>query len=257
MRKLLFTGVVRPERAQLTIGNVAHQLDLASGTTCQVKFNVFNNQLSALVEAEESEDIYTLRNIVKGTIELVTDIVGFVRGYAYDVEIVKVINEDLELSHVFGIQIPALEERNKRTEPEAVNHIYPLCLGVDGKYLKRALSDLGMAIRHADDTPFYCFRAIESLKQYFGYVTGKTEDKEQWQEMTRAIGDHRTTVEPIRKLAFPARHGLPDATTDDERKNLFFSAWEIVEAFINFRLKETGSNYVFQPAGLASGPASG
>lgn len=257
MRKLLFTGVIRPERAQLTIGTVEHQLELASGTTCQVKFNVFNNQLSALVEAEESEDIYTLRNVVKGTIELITDIIGFVRGYAYDVEIVKVVNEDLELSHVFGIQIPALEERNKRTVPDAVNYIYPLCLGADGKYLKRALGDLGMSIRHADDTAFYCFRAIESLKQYFGYVTGKTEDKEQWQEMTKAIGDHRTTVEPIRKLAFPARHGLPEAITDEERKNLFFAAWEIVEAFINVRLKETGSNYVLQPTGFALGSADG
>lgn len=252
MRRLLFTGVVRPERAQLTIGNVEHQIDLVSGTKCRVKFNVSANQLSALVEAEESEDIYTLRNVIKGTIELVTDIIGFVHGYAYDVEIVKVVSEDLELSQVFGMQIPALEERNKHREPEAVNYIYPLCLGADGKYLKRALGDLGMAIRHADDTAFYCFRAIESLKQYFGFISGKIEDKDQWLEMTKAIGDHRDMVEPIRKRAFPARHGLPEATTDGERKDFFFATWEIAEAFINFRLKETGSNYVFQSNGLAS-----
>lgn len=257
MRRLTFTGTIRPERAVLSIGKIAHEIQLASGNKCVVMFDAYNNQLTAVVECDYKEDIYTLRNVVKSTVELVTDIIGFIRGYAYDVEVVKVVSEDLSLSHVFGIDIPALAERNKGVEPEAVNHVYPLCMDTEGMYLKRALSDLAMAMRHADDTAFYCFRAIESLKQFFAYRTGRATDKEQWTAMAAALGDYKDAIEPIRTRAFPARHGIPPPTTDEERKNMFFTAWEIVEAFVNFRLKETGSNYKLQPTQNASGALRG
>lgn len=247
MKKHFFTGVIRPERAVLSIGNIMHGLELADGNRCTIKFNAYNNQITAVVETDEKEDIYTLRNLVRSNVELITDVIGFIRGYAYDVEIIKAFSEDLEMSQVFGIDIPALAERNKAIPPEAVNHVYPLCLDTQGIFLRRALGDLGMAIRHSDDTAFYCFRAIESLKQYFGFMSGKINDKEQWEEMAKAVGDHRNTVEPIRKLAFPARHGVPDPVTDEERKNIFLSTWTIVEAYVNYRLKESGSNFRFQP----------
>jgi hypothetical protein len=103
-----------------------------------------------------------------------------------------------------------------------------------------------MAIMHAEDTPFYCFRALESLKQYFGFVTGKSKDGEQWQEMAKAIGDRRADIEPIRELAFPARHGVPEYLSDEMRKNMFFVTWQIVETYINYRLEQTGSSYRLQ-----------
>lgn len=246
MIRLFFSGIVRPERAVLNIGNIENELRAADGSKTLIKFNAYNNQITVSIESEKEDNFYTLRNIVRSVVEIVTNVVGFLKGYAYDVEIVKVFSEDLELSHVFGIDIPALEQRNKDRNIKELNHIYPLCLGNDGVFLRRALSDLGMAIKHADDTPFYCFRAIESLKQYFGFMTGTLRDADQWQEMTKAIGDHLAVIEPIRLLAFPARHGVPQQLTDEDRKTTFLTTWDIVEKFIDFRLTQTGSSYQMQ-----------
>jgi hypothetical protein len=90
MKRLLLTGTVRPERAILTIHNVENELQGPDGKNHKVRFNVYNNQITALIESENDEDLYTLRNIVRSVLELVTDVVGFLKGYAYDVEIVKI-----------------------------------------------------------------------------------------------------------------------------------------------------------------------
>jgi hypothetical protein len=249
MKKLFLSGTLHPERAMLSVGNLEHEfLGLDGKKQGRIKFNIYNNQITAFVEWEnDSEDIYTLRNITKAGVELITNVVGFLKGYAYDVEITKIFDGELDLSFVFGVQIPALEERNKDRDASTVNYIYPLCFDSEGVYLRRCLGDLGMAIKHPDDTPFYCFRALESLKQYFGYTTGAATDREQWEEMTKAIGGKRDDVEPIRELAFPARHGVPKPVTDQMRKDAFFTTWNIVERFIDYRLTRSGSNFRLQP----------
>lgn len=249
MKKLFLSGTLHPERAMLSVGNLEHELMAPDGKKQgRIKFNIYNNQITAFVEWEnDSEDIYTLRNITKAGVELITNVVGFLKGYAYDVEIAKIFDGELDLSFVFGVQIPALEERNKDRDGSTVNHIYPLCFGSEGVYLRRCLGDLSMAIKHPDDTPFYCFRALESLKQYFGYTTGAETDREQWEEMAKTIGGKRDDVEPIRKLAFPARHGVPEPVTDQIRKNTFLTTWDIVEKYVDYRLKQSGSNFRLQP----------
>ena len=103
-----------------------------------------------------------------------------------------------------------------------------------------------MAIK-PDDTPFYCFRALESPKQCFGYATGAATDREQWEDMAKVIGGKRDDVEPIRKLAFPARHGGPEPVTDQIRKNTFLTTWDIVEKYVDYRLKQSGSGFRLPP----------
>jgi len=53
-------------------------------------------------------------------------------------------------------------------------------------------------------------------------------------------------VEPIRSLAFPARHGVPQPLTDEVRKTIFIATWDIVEKFVDFRLMQSGSGYRMQ-----------
>jgi hypothetical protein len=258
MKKLFLSGTLHPERAMLSVSNLEHEFTAPDGKKQgRIKFNVYSNQVTAFVEWENaSEDIYTIRNITRTSVELITNVVGFLKGYAYDVEITKIFDGELDLSFVFGIQIPALEERNKSRDSSGVNHIYPLCFGTEGVYLRRCLSDLSMAIKHADDTPFYCFRALESLKQYFGFVNELAADREQWEAMASVVGGKPEDIEPIRALAFPARHGVPDPITDQKRRDVFFLTWDIVDRFIDFKLKQSGSNYRLQPTSAVNG-ASG
>jgi hypothetical protein len=251
MKKFFLSGVVHPERAMLSVSNVEHGFQGLDGKKRgRIKFNIYNNQVSAFVEWEnDAEDIHTLRNIARASVEVITNLMGFLKGYAYDVEITKIFDSDLGLSFVFGIEIPALEERNKKRDFSKVGDAYLLCFDEEGLFLRRCLGDLSMAIKNADDTPFYCFRALESLKQYFGFANGLEKDREQWEAMAKVIGVKQEVVEPIRELAFPARHGVPKPITDEERKQIFLVTWDIVERFIDYRLKERGSSYRLQATG--------
>src|SRR5262249_5581452 len=149
-------------------------------------------------------------------------------------------------TQVFGIDIPVLSVRSKGRDLDAlVNAIFPLCFGKEAIFLRRCLADLSFAIKRLDDTAFYCFRALESLRQSFG--TGISE-AEQWKAMADAVGSSKEEMEPLREHAFPARHGIPKGLSDDERQKLFLYTWGIVEKYIDFRLAKAGSAPAFSPA---------
>lgn len=249
MRRFFFSGVGHPERLGLTLGTIDQMLASHDGAKLgDMKFSIQNSQITAVMAWEnDNEDTFTLRNILKAFVEPIINITGFLKGYAFDIEITKVFESDLNEIRVFNNDIPVLAERNKTRELSEVKNIYPLCSGPEGVYLRRCLGDLNMAMKHADDTPFYCYRALESLKQYFGFVNGITGDREQWKSMATALGGKEEDITPIKDLAFPARHDIPNPITDQKRRDIFLLTWGIVESFIDYRLKQCGSTYRLQP----------
>jgi len=243
MSKLFFSGVVLPERAPLSVSEVHSQIVGPDGKTyATLALNICNNQISVVVESDEP-DIFTLRNIVRSEAEFVTNVAGFLCGYGYDIEITKAFGDALDPTQVFGIDIPVLANRTEgRDLGLLVNAIFSLCFGPDAIYIRRCLADLSFAIKRADDTPFYCFRALESLRQSFGV---ELSEAEQWKAMAEAVGSSKTEMEPLRTRAFPARHGVPMPLSDQERQELFIYTWRVVERYIDFRLAASGSAPVF------------
>jgi hypothetical protein len=248
MPRVFFSGVVHPERASLSVSNINSTIVDADGRTkATITLNIYANQVTAAVDSEVS-DLYTLRNLVRSETEFVTSVAGFLFGYGYDVEITKVFDPQLKDTRVFGIDIPIVSERTKGRDTTALlNAIVPLCYGPDAVYLRRCLTDLSAALRRLDDTAFYCFRALESLRQSFG--EGRTE-REQWEAMAHATGSSKDAMEPLRRHAFPARHGPPKPLTGEERGELYTFTWRIVERYIDYRLKQSGTTPIFsEPSG--------
>lgn len=247
MKRLYFSGQILPERAPLTVSEIRSQVVSSDGSlVAAIALNIYNNQVTAFVDTDEP-DIYTVRNLVRSEVEFVTSVAGFLAGYGYDVEITKGFSDDLKQTRVFGIDIATLVERQQGINfNEAINAIFPLCYGEYAVFLRRCLADLSFAIKRLDDTAFYCFRAIESLRQSFGLEQGLTDEKQQWAAMTAATGKTKDDVEPLRSHAFPGRHGVPRPLSDDERKRLFLITWDVVESYINYRLAKLGSNFSLQ-----------
>ncbi len=252
MPRLHFSGVIHPERATLSVSDVHSQIVDADGNArLSIAFNIWLNQVSAIVDTDEA-DIFTVRNLVRREVEFAADIAGFLLGHAYDVEITKAVGENLSPTQVFGVDIPVLVERAKSRDLVAlVNAIFPLCYGSNAIYLRRCLTDLGFAIKRPDDTAFYCFRALESLRHSFGTDMSEAE---QWKAMAAALGTSKEGMEPLRRHAFPARHGKHLPLTDKERQELFLYTWDTVERYINFRLKSGGSPEAFVEAAKSSPP---
>jgi hypothetical protein len=243
MPRTLFSGVVLPERASISVSNVHSQIvDAAGKPYAMITLNIYANQVTVAVDSDES-DLYTLRNIVRSEAEFVTSVAGFLLGHGYDVEITKAFDPQLSATQVFGVDIPVVSHRAQGRDIAAlVNAIFPLCYGRDAVFLRRCLSDLTASLKRLDDTAFYCYRALESLRQSFG--TGLS-DGEQWKAMAQALGSSKEDMEPLQRAAFPARHGAAKLLTDDERGKLYTYTWDIVEKYIDYRLLESGASPAF------------
>jgi hypothetical protein len=244
MARLYFSGLVLPERAPLSVSDVHSQIHLGGGThQVTIALNIWLNQITASVDSSSEMDLLTLRNLVKREAEFVSDVAGFLMGHAYDVEITKAFGPELAPTQVFGVDIGVLAERAKgRDLGKLVNAIFPLCFGEDAIYLRRCLTDLSFAMKRLDDTPFYCYRALESLRHSFGSTLAEGQ---QWAAMAKAVGSSKDAMEPLRSRAFPARHGVSNPIADEERQKLFLYTWDIVEKYIDFRLAQVGRTPVF------------
>jgi hypothetical protein len=250
MPKLYFSGVVLPERATLNVSDLRSRIAGSDGSVyADLILNIWRNQITVLVDSEEP-NVFTLRNLVRSEVEFVTSLAGFLMGYGYDVEITKAFEEGLGFTRVFGVEVPALESRAKGRDFNAlVNSILPLCFGPEAIFLRRCLIDLSFAMKRPDDTGFYCYRALESLRQSFGH---DLPDAEQWTAMAKAVGSSKESMEPLRTHAFPARHGIPRPLDDETRQGLFSFTWGIVESYIDHKLTTSGAAPVFRKAAQSS-----
>jgi hypothetical protein len=114
MDPYLLEGVVHAERAQITLQLLPLGFrHLASGTEAVAHVSILLNQVALWVESACEWDIFDLRNVAKSILQNELAIVGYLKGYAYEVEIRRVLNRALSIDYVFGIDIPCIAERNK------------------------------------------------------------------------------------------------------------------------------------------------
>ncbi len=247
MKRYYFSGVVHPQRAIISLGELPEtEIKTLEGKPLfKCRGNIYNNQVSFVAYCEdESLDYYTLRNFVKANVNTFINIVGFLMGRSYDVEITKAFGDDIEGTQVFPINVGSIEEDNKHIDvKQAMGHVLNLCSDQDGVFTRRCLDDLVMSIRYLDDSAFYCFRAIESLKQYFGKRCNLEDDAQKWKAFAEAIGGAKEELAEIKSFADPSRHGLPTYISNEARINIFKKTWDIVRRFMDYRLREMGIEY--------------
>jgi hypothetical protein len=110
--------------------------------------------------------------------------------------------------------------------------IYRICISDDGISLCRCLNDLRTALRELNDSPFYCYRAIETIKGHIGDRLGETTDKGQWEAMREMLGVNRDDLEIVKKLADPLRHGRAIKFDGSEWRKIIHISWDVTEAYI-------------------------
>ena len=90
-------------------------------------------------------------------------------------------------------------------------------------------------MKHADDTGFYCYRAIESLRHHCAAVHGlAAADKPiQWGKFREVSGCDEQTLRAIKVAADPLRHGEAVVAVDADRVRLFASTWDVVGRYLN------------------------
>jgi hypothetical protein len=86
--------------------------------------------------------------------------------------------------------------------------------------IRHALADAQRAIELPDDTAFYCYRAIESLRHLF--VVGDRDDGRaraaSWDVMRSTLAIERDDLDWLRLLANERRHGGHIALSEADRR---------------------------------------
>ena len=90
-------------------------------------------------------------------------------------------------------------------------------------------------MKHADDTGFYCYRAIESLRHHCAAQNSlsNADKPRQWEKFREVAGCTKDTLRAIKEAADPLRHGQPVGATSDGRAKLFTATWGVVDAYLN------------------------
>lgn len=154
MTEYIFTGVVLPERAQISFNRDSEVEHIGTGMNANIAIKVLLNQISVWLDTESETNIYDLKNIVANCVRRELSIFGFIKGYAYDVDISRVQNRQKNIDTVFGIDIPIVSKRTRDDAViERVGLIYSKCSGDAGVLLGRCFEDLRLAMKFPGNPP--------------------------------------------------------------------------------------------------------
>jgi len=235
MSQYIFKGIVHPERAPVSVGPIKPARIVHPDTRKELvmELNIVFNQITVWVEAGDDWNIVDLRNIARYFASTVCSVLSFVHGYFFEVEIVQAVCRERNIDQVFGIDTPCIAERPSAEYFKAkFTDVLKRTGGIHGLYYGRCFKDLNLALKDTEDTAFYCYRAIESLRKLCGIRFGLENDSAQWNKLWMITGFDRTYVEKINKDANETRHGDIVGAKEADRIHYLTRTWNIVEKFI-------------------------
>ena len=233
--KYTFFGVVHPERANVKIPKVEMKLGgneagIDGGLTVWISLS----KITAIFVSEQPvDDPHTLKNYVDQAVRVLVDAVGFCNGCGYDIEIIQMVDSSDNTPLIFDVGIPALQDRAQNMGIEVPN-IVNLFADRRGIYLQSCFADFREAIRSPKDTGFFCFRAIEDLRQFF-VVEKKCKSKQKsWECLRNDLGVDRSTIEEVQDFSDPVRHGESIYISGSDRSTILTKTQDIIGKFIAY-----------------------
>ncbi|MEG5104189.1 hypothetical protein [Microcoleus sp. AT13-A5] len=230
----VFTGTILPERAPITLQFSAGFRHFHSGVEGTARVSIVLNQLAVHVSTEHEWDIFDLRNVVLSLVQGQLAMVGYLLGHAYEVQLARAISLSRGIDRVFGIDVPCVSGRCAAEHIDAsLAELRILASGENGIYISRCFEDLRLAMKNADDTAFYCYRALESLRHHCALLSGQpdADKKVQWELFRKAAACEESSIRAIKSEADPLRHGAINPNQHD-RAGILTVTWDIVGAYV-------------------------
>lgn len=237
MEPYIFTGLVLPQRATLSLAFPV-QVNFKDGRpSCSLNVSIVLNQVWVSVDSNNVVwKLHDLRNMVRDVLQTHLSMVGHLEGHAYDLEIIRVVNQGTGDDYVFGIDIPCLTNlKEGRDTTSETQRLWACCAGDNGIFIHRCLNDLMLAMKNAEDTGFYCYRAIEALRNHAaaGADILDRKDSEKWETFRNKAGVDKDTIMAVKASADPARHGTPISLSEEERERILLTSWLVVRQYID------------------------
>lgn len=233
-----FFGTVLPERALIDMGEIQFAvLPSADVPAGKLFVAILRSQIVARYHSKsEVGNIFTLRNVVGSAVRTMLDAHGYTLGYAYDIDIVQAVRSSDRQTWVFGIDVPALNGVVNGAGISTLDILALLASG-EGEPIRHALADAREAIKSPKDTGFFCYRAIESLKN--GAAKRLSVDPQKptsWEAFRSAYGISKDDIMFVKGFADDVRHGnAMDAhpVADDKRAKIFVTTWKVINLYLS------------------------
>lgn len=265
-RRFFVTGLVHPERGHATLQ--VPPIRLQGSVSGSATLFIHNAQIMLSVVADVvAIDDKLLPEFFRDLIGRFVPLLGYQLGYSYEFEVVTWFEDQgLTIRHqVMGVEYPesARPEESKLGESpksrmnwqvvmDALNHDW-------SRLLARAVRDINSAVRDAGDAAFHCYRAVESVKEFFHLTRfGGDEDKRSlaWQETWQAIGVDRNILGDMKDAADMVRHGGSVPPNLQAAAKWIAAASLVVQRFAEFLANEVQvrSNIANHPCPDGNGP---
>lgn len=236
MFRYIFTGKVLPERVDFLLTSPPIEVTTDTGQKFKILISIQKSQIFLEINSENViDDILTLRNGIVDFVRQYTDIYGYLHGYAYDLEITSLVlpnNEHI----VFGVSIDGLEKDTQNRPMQDFQKILEIGQNPDNLALRLALMDLNLSIKYPKDTGVFCYRAIESIMQFFN--EGNPEDanarKKAWATLSTNLRISQAWTDFVKEFALNPRHGSPKLLTGKNRIDIMMHTWQVVDRFLIF-----------------------
>jgi len=233
----ILKGIVHPERATLTLEKPIKPIEVihySSGKKLDIELNILCNQITIWIETTDEWDIYDLRNVGRHFVLSFCSVLTFIHGYYYEIEIYQILCKEKQIDVVFGIDTPCISNRASiKSLKNNFKNILNVTSDETGVFFVRCFKDLNLALKDSEDTAFYCFRAIECLRQYCKYKY-KIKDKDgQWKKVWEISNYSREYIKCIENGAGYIRHGDDLLKSDaSDREDYLIKTWNVIENFI-------------------------
>ncbi len=227
----VFFARITPERASITLQKMTYAIeedfpDL--GFSCRFENSeIIDSQAIVRATVLEGEtDLFTLRNMAAAQLRGVIDLLGFLNGRHYELEIVSAASAtNPSETFVFGNAIPALVKNTVHVSTAMLN------AALSDGLLASALADFRKSMPDPTEAGFYCFRAIESVMQSF--KQGNEEDRLSWDRMRGALNVDRGAIEFVKFYADDRRHGKSSPPITDAQR---LKIYQITQAVVHRKL---------------------
>jgi hypothetical protein len=208
-------------------------------------YGVIDNQVTAKVFGKVGHlSNFMLRMIAKQALQDSIGALAFTAGRTYEVDLVGIVKDapgksDGSFRFEYFDNVDEVVA-SKKTNVTAQN-IESLLLTDDQSELRRCLNDFQMALANHLDSPFYCYRALESVRRHLGRKAGLSDKAKQWEHMRTILSISEAEIYKVKGYSDPLRHGAHAGFNGSEWRWIISTTWDTLERYIKLLLKERSS----------------
>lgn len=227
----LFSGRVHPERYAWQLPFSFKWVTEAESGPVATTVELAASQVSVRFEGDNPGSLLDLKVHASEMARIAVNALGFVSAAGLDVEIATCVEPDGSF-RTFNTGFDGLRTVDGAiTEEEQAELVQLLTEGLRRGELRHALADLNEAIRAPYDTGFFCFRAVESVRQLYlpeGEADEGQARKTSWEAMRSALGIDKDELGWLTTVAIPRRHGEHRGISEDDRRRALRIARAVV-----------------------------